>query len=79
MSGNGAFPFGIFAVLTWGVLILFTIGYLAQRSFSFLKLHTTGQNRNRYDPLEILKARYTKGEISGEEFTKINNILVAPE
>jgi uncharacterized membrane protein len=76
---NGVFPLGFFSVPLWGGLILFGVGYLAQRLFSFLKSYTTGQNRNRYDPLEILKARYTKGEISGEEFTKINNILVAPE
>ena len=73
---NGNFPLAIFAVILWGGMILFGLGYLLLRFFRVLKSRLTEQNRERYDYSEILRTRYTKGEISDEEFVRMKNVLL---
>jgi len=41
---------------------------LAIKLFRTLRSDKTGQNRDQYDSLAILKTRYARGEIGDEEF-----------
>ena len=73
---NGVFSLGIFPVIFWGVLILLGVGYLELRFFRVLRSRQAEKNIVRYDFLENVKELYTRGDISQEEFIKMQNILL---
>jgi len=58
---------GVWMVLFWAILI----GAIA---WTVSRLAHTAQAR---DPLEIARARYARGDISGEEFERIRGNLSA--
>ena len=58
----------IFMLLFWGLIILGVV-YLLQL------VAKGGKGEQREAPLEILKKRYAKGEITKEEFEKIKDDL----
>jgi len=69
------FPGGIFSILLWGLIILLLV-LLAIKLFGTFRSGRAGQNRDRYDSLEILKMRYARGEMSNEEYLKMKDVLL---
>ena len=69
------FPGGIFSVLIFGLIILLLV-VVAMKLFGSLRSGRTGQDRDRYDSLAILKMRYAKNEISDVEFGRMKNTLL---
>lgn len=78
--GNGGFgglgmmgPFGwFFMLLFWGLIIyglIYLVRWLSDRDKS------GGAGKTPQAPLEILKMRYAKGEISREEFERMKKDL----
>lgn len=59
---NGGMFMGIFTLVLLGLLIFFGINYFRKGGVSL---------GGREKPLEILKIRYAKGEITKEEFDKM--------
>ena len=72
---GGVFPGGIFSILLWG-LIIFVFVYMVIKLIGTLRDGKTNQNKDRYDSLTILKMRFAKGDISGEEYSKMKNALL---
>ena len=72
---NG-FSLCFLSTFVYGSLILIAIGYFALRSFRFLKLLLTGQNRGLYDFIKALKFHYARNEITDEELIRMKNILL---
>jgi len=68
------FPGGILYLLVCG-LFIFLFVYVAVRIFNAITTDKSGSHRDRTDSLAILKVRFTKGEISTEEFSKMKQIL----
>jgi putative membrane protein len=62
-------PIGIFCSLIFWVLVIIAIVYLIKH------LAKGGGEVKKDDAVEILKARYAKGEISKEDFEKIKKEL----
>ena len=56
----------IFMILFWGLIVLGVVA-LARRVFPTGNPASSGQRR----PLEILKERYARGEISGEQYAQM--------
>lgn len=72
MYGWGMGPVGwIFMLLFWGVIIFGLI--LAVRWMS--NQGNPGRKKQPQTPLEILKARYARGEISRDEFERMKKDL----
>lgn len=68
---GGGMGFGwMFMVLFW-VLIIFGVVYIVQAI-----LRRAGQSGAEETPLDILKRRYAKGEITKEEFDRIKDDLL---
>ena len=63
----------IFPVLFYSVLILALV-LLAMKLFQSIRVDKKGTD-DRRDSLEILKARFARGEISSEEFVRMKEIL----
>jgi len=61
-------------MVVWGLVVLLFI-YAAIRIFKAITEDKYGSQRDRIDSLAILKARFAKGEISHEEFSKMKQIL----
>jgi putative membrane protein len=59
---------GIFFVLFWGAIIALII-------WGISKLSKKGDSSEKANPLDIVKERYAKGEISKEEFDNIKQDL----
>lgn len=61
---------GFGLILTLGIVgaIAYALGWRPQ-------LNPTGQAQNRETPLEILKARYARGEISRQEYEQMRQDL----
>jgi len=59
-----------FMVLLW---VLVIVGVISLVKWSITRTRTTPENKK--EPLEILKARYAKGEITEEEFDKMSQKL----
>lgn len=59
-------------MMLWWVLILLGLAFLTKSYFSESKLLKVGENPS---PLEILKERYARGEISQEEYMHMKNDL----
>lgn len=65
----------------WLLLFLITVLFIVLMSYAvnrLIKTHTHnsfGSSRDEIDSLAILKARFTKGEISHEEFIKMKRSL----
>ncbi|MEE8357210.1 MAG: SHOCT domain-containing protein [Anaerolineales bacterium] len=70
MLGMGGFG-GFIMVFFWVLIIIGTI--MAVRSLTAGQISTSSL-KNR-DPLEILKERYTRGEIDTEEYASRRNAL----
>ncbi len=65
---------GLMMLLFWGAIIALFV--LAFRAFSGAKNRPTNQQTGgREDPLEILKLRYARGEISKDEYDAIHRDL----
>jgi putative membrane protein len=64
MMGGGMFFGFLFMILILG-MIIFLVYWLLNR----------GKKENSENPLELLKIRYAKGEITEEEFTKARENL----
>ena len=62
----------IFMILFWA-LVIFGIVYIIQTI-----LRRAGQPGAEESPLDILKKRYAKGEISKEEFDRIKDDILKP-
>ncbi|MEZ4599352.1 MAG: SHOCT domain-containing protein [Syntrophotaleaceae bacterium] len=62
----------IFMILVWG-LIVFGLFFAVRWLLSQGK--TGKENRDSATPLDILKARYAKGEISKEQFEQMRKNL----
>jgi putative membrane protein len=60
----------IFMALFWALIVL-VIAYIV-RSFS----RGSGQSRTKGTPLDILKKRYAKGDITKEEFDRMKDDLM---
>jgi putative membrane protein len=62
--------FGILMMMFW----LLSFAIIAVFIVKLLKGHGFG-NQQKYDPLDIAKERYAKGEISKEQFEQLNKDL----
>jgi putative membrane protein len=73
MMGNTAMmgPFMWFVMVLLWVLVI--VGVISLVKWSIARARTDPENKE--DPLEILKARYAKGEITEEEFEKMKEKL----
>ncbi len=75
-SGPGGFsPGWIFSILFWCLIVLLFV-MLAIKLVGYLRSGKTGNDKDRYDSLSILKMRYARGEISDEEFVRMKNTLL---
>jgi uncharacterized membrane protein len=72
--GSGIFPGGIFSMLA-GFLIIPPTIYVAIRIFRTQTPNTDLWSQNRIDSMQILKTRFTNGEITQEEFAKMKQVL----
>ena len=80
MSGGwwaGIFPGHLFSLLLLGLVILLIV-FLAIRAFKLQAHGSRGPAQDRYDSEAILKARFAMGEISRDEFIRMNQILHQP-
>ena len=59
----------------WLIILLLLIGGVANVPGWRPELNHTGLAQARQTPLEILKARYARGEISREEYEQIHRDL----
>ena len=59
----------VWAVIFWGGLIALIV-------WAIKKLAERGDSPSKYNPLDIAKQRYAKGEISREEFEQIKKDLL---
>lgn len=71
---GGFFPGSILSLLIWG-LVIFLIVYLVIRIFKSQTRSLHGLSQDRFDSEAILKTRFARGEISREEFVKMQQIL----
>lgn len=69
------FPGWIFSILFWGLIVLLFV-MLAIKLVGYLRSGKTGNDKDQYDSLSILKMRYARGEISDEEFVRMKNTLL---
>ena len=80
MSGGwwaGFLPGSLISLLVLGLLILLIV-FLAIRTFKPQARGSRGPAQDRDDSEAILKARFAKGEISRDEFIRMNQILHQP-
>ncbi len=71
MGGWGMGFGGIFMILFWGLIVL---GIVALAKWLFEASGSTGARKR---PLEILRERYARGEISREEYEHMRQDLLA--
>jgi putative membrane protein len=71
---GGFFPGSILSLLIWGI-VLFLIVYLVIRIFKSQTRSLHGPSQDRSDSEAILKTRFARGDISREEFVKMQQIL----
>lgn len=69
------FPGGLFPILLW-VSIIVVIVLLVTRLIESQKSNKAKPSKDREDSLNILKVRYANGEISHDEFLKMQNVLL---
>jgi putative membrane protein len=73
-SGMGHWVFGG-GIIGFGITVLI----LALIGLVFIQLYKSGKNRTQYsdtmDSLKILKTRFAKGEITEQEYRKMQDIL----
>jgi putative membrane protein len=74
---GGFYPGGLFSILLWGLLIMLLV-FLVLKLIGSKRLNRTGPGKDREDSMDILKVRYAKGEISKDEFFKMQNVLLRP-
>jgi uncharacterized membrane protein len=73
-SPGGFFPGGILYLLIWG-LIIFLLVYLGTRIYRSITSEKPSSIRDKLDSLAILKARFANGELSGEEYHKMKQVI----
>jgi putative membrane protein len=71
---GGFFPGGIIS-LAIGGLVIFLLVYLAITVFRSLPNTNARSLRDRSDSLAILKARFARGEITEEEYSKMKGVI----
>jgi putative membrane protein len=71
---GGFFPGGIVSLLIGG-LVVFVLVYLATTVFRSLPGPPARSRQDRNDSMAILKARFARGEISEEEYARMERIL----
>lgn len=71
MMNGSDWGLGIFVMFAW-ILLLGLIAYLALR---LIRGHDHGSASKAYDPLDIIKERYAKGEINKEHFEQLKKDL----
>lgn len=72
---NAFLPGGLFPFLLW-VLLIMLLMVLATKLIGSQRQDKTRPGKDREDSLDILKVRYANGEISHDEFLKIQNVLL---
>lgn len=70
MMHGDSWGWWIFATLFW-LVVLFTIAYVAIK----LIRSNEGGTGQRQDPVDIVKERYAKGEITKEQFEQLKKDL----
>lgn len=76
MNGMGGFMFPGLGLIVVVVLVIIVIWLIAGGQFGrSVSGNTSGEHRRSDTPLEILKRRYAKGEITKEEFDSIKKDL----
>ena len=71
------FSGGPLSIILW-VLVILIVVLLVMKLSRFLKLREAGLKRDREDSLDILKARYARGELRQTEYLKMKNTLFLP-
>lgn len=72
--GSGFLPGSLFSLLLWGLIILLLV-YLVIRIFKPLTSDKSGALGDRLNSLAILKARFARGDISEEDYTRMKSTL----
>jgi len=85
--GCGYFPYfswsgrffsgGLLSIILWALIILIVV-LLVMGLFRFLRLREAGFKRDREDSLDILKARYARGELNRAQYLKMKGTLFPP-
>jgi putative membrane protein len=76
MNGMGGFMFPGFGLIIIILLVIFVVWLVGGGRFgSGAGGHSTGDHNRSETPLEILKRRYARGEITKEEFDNIKKDL----
>ena len=71
------FSGGPLSIILW-VLVILIVVLLVIKLSRFLKLREAGLKRDREDSLDILKARYARGEFRQTEYLKMKGTLFPP-
>jgi putative membrane protein len=77
-SGSGRFfSGGLLSIILWAFILLIAV-LLVMELFRFLRSRGTGFKRDREDSLDILKARYARGELDRAQYLKMKETLFPP-
>lgn len=71
MFGEDFFHGGFMFMFVWLIILLLLIYFVIRLS----KSSTTKETKDSSDPLEILKERFARGEITEEEYQNMKNVL----
>ena len=74
---GGLFSGGFLSIILWVFIILIAV-LLVMALFRFLRSREAGFKRDREDSLDILKARYARGELNRAQYLKMKGTLFPP-
>lgn len=74
-AGHGFMGGGFFG-LFWNILIVALIAVLGMKVIQSFRSKESAYTHDG-DPLEILKGKFVRGEISEEEFQRMRNVLLS--
>jgi putative membrane protein len=66
---------GIFMGILWLLFIIFTVNVFVRWIGHFEGHNAVNDQRKRIDPIDIVKDRYAKGEITKEQFDQLKKDL----
>jgi len=76
MSGLGLSHFSIVAsIINWLLMILFIGGFTVLVLWFVTKLNRNGGGSSKETPIDIVRQRYAKGELTKEQFDQIKKDL----